>query len=125
MDQVGTLSKSLLLFALNWVDAQLTILWIHLNVATEGNKLMAGLISTSEAQFLVVKLVIGAFAALVLYRGAHIPLARRGMQFVLTVYVLLMVVHGATAFTALGWDAPGAVLAFLASLPGALVAWLT
>ena len=38
---MGTLSKSCLLFALNWLDAQLTLLWIHLNVATEGNSLMA------------------------------------------------------------------------------------
>jgi Domain of unknown function (DUF5658) len=113
MDQVGTLSKSLLLFALNWLDAQLTILWIRLSVATEGNRLMAGLINTSQAQFLLVKLVIGAFAALVLYRCAHLPLARRGMQFVLTLYVLLMFVHGATAVTALGWDAPRTVLAYL------------
>ena len=38
---MGTLAKSLLLFALNWLDAQLTLLWVHLNVATEGNALMA------------------------------------------------------------------------------------
>ena len=124
MDHVGTLSKSLLLFTLNWLDAQLTILWVRLNVATEGNKLMAGLMNTGEAQFLLVKLAVGAFAALVLYRCSHLPLARRGMRFVLTVYMLLLLVHGATAITALGWDAPGTVLAYLASLPGALISWL-
>ena len=40
-DIVGTLSKSLLLFTMNWLDAQLTLVWIRLNVATEGNALMA------------------------------------------------------------------------------------
>lgn len=124
MDQVDTLSKSLLLFTLNWLDAQLTILWVRLNVASEGNGLMATLMNAGEVPFLLVKLTIGAFAALVLYRCAHLPLARRGMQFVLTVYFLLLFVHAATAFTALGWDAPATVFAYLAGLPSALVAWL-
>ena len=32
---MGALSKALLLFAMNWLDAQLTILWLRLNIATE------------------------------------------------------------------------------------------
>ena len=60
---MGALSKAILLFSLNWLDAQLTILWVRLNVATEGNGFMARLLNHSEGSFLSVKLLIGALAA--------------------------------------------------------------
>ena len=118
---MGTLSKSLLLFSLNWLDANLTILWVRLNVATEGNALMASLLNHSELSFLVFKLAIGGFAAYVLYRCAHLPLARRGLTAALAVYAALMVVHAATGCYALGWQEPVQVLAYVASLPGNFV----
>jgi hypothetical protein len=118
---VGTLSKSLLLFGLNWLDAQLTILWVRLNVASEGNTLMASLLEHSELSFLVFKLAIGAFAAYILYRCSHLPLARRGLTVALVVYSGLMIVHAATGCFALGWHGPVQVLAYIGSLPGALV----
>ncbi|MGH9882374.1 MAG: DUF5658 family protein, partial [Pyrinomonadaceae bacterium] len=90
---MGTLYKSFLLFAMNWLDAQLTILWVRLNVATEGNALMARLLDHGEAPFLLVKLAIGTFAAYVLYRCAHMPIARRGMKLVLGIYIALMLIH--------------------------------
>lgn len=114
---MGALSKAVLLFAMNWLDAQLTILWVRLNVATEGNGFMARLLDHSEGSFLSFKLLIGALAAYILYRCAEIPLARRGLKFVLGVYLLLMVVHIATGFSALGWHAPGIVLTYFVSLP--------
>ena len=119
---MGTLYKSLLLFAMNWLDAQLTILWVRLDVATEGNGLMARILSLGEAPFLGVKLAVGAFAAYVLYRCAHLPLARRGLRLVLGVYVALMMIHVATGFSALGWQAPGTVIAYFGSLPAAFLA---
>jgi hypothetical protein len=115
---VGTLSKSLLLFGLNWLDAQLTLLWLHLNVATEGNALMARLLAHGELTFLGFKLAIGASAAYILYRCAHLPLARRGLSAILAVYTGLMLVHAATGCLALGWDGPVQVLAYFGSLPG-------
>lgn len=118
---MGTLSKSLLLFGLNWLDANLTILWVRLNVATEGNALMASLLDHSELSFLVFKLAIGGFAAYVLYRCSHLPLARRGLSAALIVYAALMVVHAATGCYALGWQEPVQVLAYVASLPGNFV----
>ena len=118
---MDTLYKSLLLFAMNWLDAQLTILWVRLNVASEGNVLMAHLLSFGEAPFLAFKLGIGAFAAYVLYRCAHMPLARRGMKLVLGLYMLLMMVHVATGFTALGWQAPQTVVAYFGGLPHAFL----
>lgn len=119
---MGTLYKSFLLFAMNWLDAQLTIVWVRLNVATEGNALMAMLLDHGEAPFVLVKLFVGAFAAYVLYRWSHFPLARRGMKVVLAVYLLLMVVHLVTGFSALGWHTPEAVLAHLFSLPRTVLA---
>ena len=102
----GALSKSLLLFTLNWLDAQLTLLWVRLNVATEGNALMASLIEHSELSFFSIKIAIGTAAAYILYRCAHLTLAKRGMTVVLMIYVGLMFVHAATGCVALGLNLP-------------------
>lgn len=113
---MGPLSKSLLLFAMNWIDAQLTLLWIRLNVATEGNGLMAGLLNHGEGSFMGVKLIVGAFAAYVLYRCSHLPLARRGMTLVLVLYTGLMLIHTATGCVALGWQGPIIVLGYFGTV---------
>ena len=122
---MGALSKALLLFAMNWLDAQLTILWVRLNVATEGNGVMATLLNHSENSFLSVKLVVGALSAYILYRFAEIPIARRGMKVVLGIYLALMAVHVLTGFSALGWHAPATVLTYFSSLPRAFIASLS
>jgi uncharacterized protein DUF5658 len=119
---VGALSKAILLFAMNWLDAQLTILWVRLNVATEGNGLMATLLDHSENSFLSVKLAVGALSAYILYRFAEIPIARRGMKVVLAIYLALMLVHLVTGFSTLGWHAPATVLTYFFNLPGAFLA---
>jgi hypothetical protein len=121
---MGTLYKAFLLFAMNWIDAQLTIVWVRLEVATEGNGLMARVLELGEPQFLGVKLVVGAFAAYVLYRCAHLPLAQRGMKLVLGLYCVLMMIHVATGLSALGWHAPETVVAYFGSLPSAFLACL-
>lgn len=103
---MGALSKSLLLFTLNWLDGQLTLLWIRLNVATEGNALMARLLEHGDLPFLGIKLTIGAIAAYILYRFANVPLAKRGMTAVLAIYVGLMFIHALTGCVALGLITP-------------------
>jgi hypothetical protein len=118
-------SKALLLFAMNWLDAQLTILWLRLNIATEGNGIMARLLIHGEAPFLSVNLAIGGLAAFILYRCADIPIARRGMKLVLGVYLALMFVHAATGFSALGWHAPAIVLTYFGSLPKSFIAFFS
>jgi hypothetical protein len=118
---VGALSKSCLLFALNLVDAQLTLVWIRLNVATEGNALMARVLEHGEMTFLGAKILVGGFAAYILYRCAHMPLARHGLTVVLGIYSLLMLVHAATGCLALGWQGPIVVLGYFESLPNALL----
>ena len=118
---MGSLSKSCLLFALNWLDAQLTLVWIRLNVATEGNALMARILEHGDVPFLAAKLVVGSFAAYTLYRFAHLPLAKHGLTAVLGVYGLLMLIHAATGCVALGWQTPAIVLGHVASLPQAFL----
>ena len=115
------LSKSCLLFTLNWLDAQLTVLWIRLGVATEGNALMARILQHGDLAFIGAKLAIGAFAAYVLYRCAHLPIAKRGLNFVLGIYVVLMLVHVATGCVALGWQTPIVVVDYVGSLPKAFL----
>ncbi len=114
---MGTLSKSCLLFVLNWLDAELTLVWIRLNVATEGNALMAHILKYGDWTFLGIKLAVGGFAAYILYRCAHLPLAKYGLSIVLGIYAILMVVHAATGCVALGWHAPINALAYLEALP--------
>lgn len=118
---MGKLSKSCLLFTLNWLDAQLTVLWIRLGVATEGNALMARILQHGDWAFVGAKLAIGAFAAVVLYRCAHLPIAKRGLNFVLGIYVVLMLVHVATGCVAMGWQTPIVVVEYLGSLPNAFL----
>ena len=122
---MGPLTKSLLLFSMNWLDAQLTLVWIRLNVATEGNALMARVLNHSETSFLGLKLVIGAFAAYILYRCAHIPMARRGMTLVLGIYVTLMLVHTATGCYAFGWHGPIAVVGYFGTIQRAFLGLLS
>ena len=118
---MGALSKSCLLFALNWLDAQLTIVWIRLNVATEGNSLMARALEHGELTFLGAKLLIGGVAAYILYRCAHLPLAKHGLTVVLGLYMLLMLIHAATGCVALGWDGPIIFVGYVEGLPKAFI----
>lgn len=119
------LAKSIALFLLNWLDAQLTLFWVHSNIATEGNGLMARLLQTGDAPFMLTKLAIGAFAAFMLYRCSHLTIARRGMQVVLTVYAALMFAHLATGLSALGWSQPVAMITFVGKLPSAVFAFFS
>ncbi len=118
---MGKLSKSCLLFMLNWLDAQLTIVWIRMNVASEGNALMARVLDHGELTFLGAKVAIGAVAAYILYRCAHLPLAKHGLTAVLAIYACLMLVHVATGCAALGWHAPVTLLTYLGNLSHAVL----
>ena len=86
-------APTFLLFALNLLDALLTIVWVRTGVATEGNQLMAGLLDIGNGPFLGVKIAIGAIAAIVLYRWGNRPLARYGLAVALAVYIGLMGIH--------------------------------
>jgi hypothetical protein len=118
---MSVFSKSLLLFALNWLDAQLTIVWVRAGAATEGNGLMAYFLDHGNVPFLVAKLSVGALVAFTLYRFSHVTLARRGLHFAIALYLMLMLVHAATGASALGWQPPEA-LAAVFHIPGQLLA---
>jgi hypothetical protein len=122
---MSALTKSILLFGLNWLDAQLTLLWVREGVATEGNGLMARLLDLGDAPFIMVKLAVGAFAAYILYRCSRYKLARQGMTVVLGLYLGLMVIHAATGMSALGWQAPETFIAYLGDLPNSVLAFFS
>jgi len=121
---MSVLTKCLLLFLLNWLDAQLTIIWVRNNLATEGNGLMAYLLDAGNAPFLLTKIVVGAGVAFVLYRWSHLALARRGLKLVLGLYCALMFVHAATGVSALGHPQTDAAIAYVTSLPDNLLTLL-
>lgn len=114
---MGALAKSITLFLLNWLDAQLTLIWVRSDIATEANNLMAQLLDIGDAPFLLTKLAIGAFSAYVLYRCSHLTIARRGMKLALVVYGALMLVHAATGLSAMGWSGPLAMVTLVSELP--------
>jgi len=114
---MGALAKSITLFLLNWLDAQLTLYWVHSNIATEGNGLMAQLMQIGDAPFMLTKLAIGAFAGYVLYRCSHLTIARRGMKLVLMVYGAIMLTHFATVLSAVGYSKPLVMVTFVSNLP--------
>ncbi len=86
---------------------------------------MARLLDLGVGPFLLAKLALGGFAAYVLYRAAHLAMARRGMRLVLGIYCALMIVHAATGFSALGWRAPEAALTYIGQLPHAVLTLFT
>jgi len=86
---------------------------------------MGRLLEMGDGPFMLVKLAVGAFAAYTLYRCSHLPLARRGMQLVLTIYVALMFVHAATGMSALGWSEPLAMVTYLSNVPYALLTFFS
>jgi hypothetical protein len=92
-----------------------------LNVASEGNALMARLMEHGDLQFFGAKIAVGGFAAYILYRCAHLPLAKHGLNAVLGVYLFLMLIHAAAGCSALGWQAPALVLAYVENLPHAFL----
>ena len=96
--------QAFFLFTLNFLDAILTVYWVHHGFASEGNQLMAGLLEIGYTPFLAVKLSIGAIAALVLWRyGGNLRLAKLGLTFALFIYISVMGVHLLTGLSAFGF----------------------
>ncbi len=122
MTSTSVFPKCLLLFCLNWLDAQLTLVWVRSGAATEGNGLMAYLLEMGDAPFLLTKLLVGALVAYTLYRFSHVALARRALRLVLGLYLALMLVHAATGASAAGVQPPEPLVAFVTGFPDRLLA---
>lgn len=97
------LASTFLLFALNLLDALLTIVWVRSGVATEGNQLMASLLDIGNGPFLGVKIAIGTVTAIVLFKWGNRRLARYGLAVALAVYLGLMGIHLFTGLSAFGY----------------------
>jgi Domain of unknown function (DUF5658) len=95
--------QTILLFALNFLDAVLTIYWVRNGFATEGNQLMATLLDIGVLPFLAVKVAIGAVTAIVLWRWRNLRLAKYGLVVALAIYIGLMGVHFFTGLSAFGY----------------------
>lgn len=98
---------AILLFGLNLLDALLTIIWVRSGVATESNQLMASLLDIGNAPFLIVKVAIGAVAAIVIMRWGAKPIARYGLAVALAIYIGLMGIHLFTGLAAFGYISDG------------------
>lgn len=94
--------STFLLFTLNFLDAVLTLFWVRNGFATEGNGLMAYLLDIGDLPFLIVKIIVGAIAAFVLWRWGNLRLAKYGLALALTLYIGLMGVHFITGLSAFG-----------------------
>jgi len=97
------LAPTFLLFALNLLDALLTIVWVRTGVATEGNQLMATLLDIGNGPFLGVKIMIGVVAAFVLIKAGNRRIARYGLAVALALYIGLMGIHLFTGLYAFGY----------------------
>ena len=112
--------QTFLLFALNFLDAVLTIYWVRNGFATEGNHLMATLLDIGDWPFLAVKVGIGAVTAVVLWRWRKFRLAKYGLTLALVVYIALMGVHFFTGLSAFGYVSETFVSDFTGRLTGLL-----
>jgi Domain of unknown function (DUF5658) len=108
---MGLLKASFLLFALNLLDGLLTIFWVRTGVATEANALMAGLLDIGDAPFLAVKILMGGLTVAVVALWGNRKVARYGLSLALGAYLGLMVIHGLTGLSAVGYG-PEMVLQF-------------
>lgn len=104
--------QAFFLFALNLLDAVMTIYWVHNGFASEGNQLMAELLEIGYLPFLTVKLLVGAIAAVVLWRWRDLRLAKYGLSLALTVYISLMGVHFMTGLSAFGFISDASLNSF-------------
>lgn len=115
------LRETILLFALNLLDAVLTIIWVRNGIAGEGNQLMARLLEMGNLPFLAVKLAIGSLVAIVILSWGDLRVARYGLTFAIAVYLCLMSVHLVTGLSALGYISPSTVTE-LAAIPSQIFA---
>ncbi len=112
-----------LLFALNTLDAVLTLVWVRSGIATEGNRLMASLLDIGNMPFLGVKIAIGTVAAFVLLRWGSRPMARYGLAVALAIYISLMGIHIFTGLSAFGYVSNTA-MQDLTAWPGQFLAFI-
>lgn len=110
-----------LLFALNLLDAVLTIVWVRNGIAIEGNELMAKLLEVGDFTFLGAKVAIGIITTLVLLRWGKFKLAKYGLAVALAAYISVIGIHLFTGLSAFGIVSPSFVQA-ITQWPGYILA---
>ena len=106
--------QAFLLFTLNFFDAVLTLFWIHNDYAFEGNQLMASVLDFGYAPFLLVKIGVGALAAIIISRWGNLPVAKYGLSFALLIYAGVMGIHFFTGLSAFGFLSDASIHEFAA-----------
>ena len=81
------------LFVLNTMDGLLTILWLQKGLATEANPMMAQLIDTHPALFMLGKLLLVFLGSMLLLRYYYRGSAVVGVVFLNVFYSGLMLYH--------------------------------
>ncbi len=81
------------LFALNAVDALMTLLAVRLGVATEANPIMAAALEVGEPMFLASKMIIVGLGCLVLWLARRRRIAQIGACVCVAAYSAIALVH--------------------------------
>lgn len=95
--------ETLLLFALNLLDALLTLVWVRSGVAGEANLLMAKLLEVGDHAFIGAKIGVGIIAAVVFLMWGDRQIARYGITLAILVYTGVMIIHLFTGVYAAGF----------------------
>jgi hypothetical protein len=83
--------KLLLIF--NLLDAILTLRWLRLGIATEGNFLMAWLLESGEVYFFLGKMFLASIACLTFYFTKDYSISKYGLRGSFALYSFLMAYH--------------------------------
>jgi hypothetical protein len=103
-DNLVNLSRAVvLLFALNLLDALVTVFWVKGGLAPETNQIMAWVLDIGPGSFLLVKLAMGSITAGVLLYGSQYRLAKIGVTLALFAYGGAFVTHVFTGLAAAGY----------------------
>ena len=87
----------LLLVAVNFTDAVLTLWWVEMGIATEANPLMDALLQLGSESFLAVKFALVNLGAYLLWQCRRYWVARQGLLLALLVYGFVAYAHIRTA----------------------------
>jgi Domain of unknown function (DUF5658) len=78
---------------LNLLDAGLTVLWVHADLADEANPLIRLLVEEHPAVFVIAKMALVGLGTALLWMRRHRPAAVVGIFAVFLVYYALLLYH--------------------------------
>lgn len=84
---------------MNLVDAIATLTWIQMGIAEEENPLMGFILQNNEIAFVIIKTVLVALSAGLLWRMRVLSLARILIIPVFFIYLYVTVLHSWAAYS--------------------------